>query len=112
MAEVVFRPLAIAPPVVTPPRPPDAPPAPGVGGPGVQRPLSAGFGDLLKEAIATVNQAQQSAEEAARNFAVGQTRDITQTLISVEKANVTFQLMLQVRNRLLEAYQEVMRIQV
>jgi len=74
--------------------------------------LGAGFGELLKDAVLAVNQAQQSAEAAARSLASGQSRDVTQTMIAVEKANVTFQLMLQVRNRLLEAYQEVMRIQV
>ena len=74
--------------------------------------LPQSFGDLLKEALLSVNQAQQSAAQAAQSLASGQTRDVAQTMIAVEKASVTFQLMLQVRNRLLEAYQEVMRIQV
>jgi len=112
MAEIVFQPLATPPLRVTPPRPPEAPEVSGAERPGVNGALPTSFGDLLKDAITAVNQAQQSAEEAARSFAAGKTRDVTPTLIAVEKANVTFQLMLQVRNRLLEAYQEVLRIQV
>lgn len=108
MAEII-PPLVPLPGIVAAPRAPEllAPSRPlQTGG------LGAGFGDLLKDAVAAVNQAQQSAEEAAKSLASGQSRDVTQTMIAVEKANVTFQLMLQVRNRLLEAYQEVMRIQV
>lgn len=112
MADIVSQPLAPPALVVTPPRPPEVPKLPGEGRPSVNGTLPSSFGDLLKEALAAVNQAQQSAEEAARRFATGQSRDVTHTMIAVEKANVTFQLMLQVRNRLLEAYQEVLRIQV
>jgi flagellar hook-basal body complex protein FliE len=105
----------IVPPLVPPVRIVAAPRAAELSGP--SRPLETGglptsFGDLLKDAVAAVNQAQQSAEEAAKSLAAGQSRDVAQTMIAVEKANVTFQLMLQVRNRLLEAYQEVMRIPV
>jgi flagellar hook-basal body complex protein FliE len=71
----------------------------------------AGFAQTLKDAIADVNRTQQTAEGAARDFAAGRTTDVAATMISVERANVTFQLMLQIRNRLLEAYQEIQRIQ-
>jgi flagellar hook-basal body complex protein FliE len=41
---------------------------------------------------------------------VGETRDVAGTLIAVEKANLSFQLTLQIRNKLLEAYQEIVRM--
>ena len=70
------------------------------------------FGETLKESIAEVNKLQQVAEAQAKDLAVGKTKDVAQTLIAIEKANISFQLMLQVRNKLVEAYQEVMRTQM
>jgi flagellar hook-basal body complex protein FliE len=71
-----------------------------------------GFAETLKQVVADVNRAQQTAETSAREFATGRTTDVAATMIAVERANVTFQLMLQIRNRLLEAYQEIQRVQV
>jgi len=70
---------------------------------------AAGFGDALQQALGQVNQLQQTADVAAQEFSVGQTRDVAGTLIAIEKANLGFQLALQVRNKLLEAYQEILR---
>jgi len=70
------------------------------------------FGETLSESIAQVNELQKAAETAAQDLAVGKSKDIAQTLIAIEKASISFQLMMQVRNRMLEAYQEVMRMQV
>ena len=69
-----------------------------------------GFGNALKQALGSVNALQQAADESVREFSVDRTRDVAATLIAVEKANLGFQLTLQIRNRLLEAYQEVMRM--
>ena len=69
------------------------------------------FTETLKESIADVNRLQKEADQAIESLVVGKTKDIAQTMIAVEKANVSFQLMTQVRNRILEAYQEVMRMQ-
>jgi flagellar hook-basal body complex protein FliE len=70
------------------------------------------FGETLRESIAEVNKLQQVAEAQAKDLALGKTKDVAQTLIAIEKANISFQLMLQVRNKLVEAYQEVMRTQM
>jgi len=67
------------------------------------------FGDALQQALGQVNELQQSADRAAQDFSLGKTRDVATTLIAIEKANVGFQLALQIRNKLLEAYQEIMR---
>lgn len=109
MADIVLGPLNPMRPVVTPPRPPEEPRVPAVGG-GSASATPTSFGQALKDAVVEVNRAQLSAEEAARSFATGKTKDVTTTMLEVERANVTFQLMLQVRNRLLEAYQEIQRI--
>jgi flagellar hook-basal body complex protein FliE len=70
------------------------------------------FGETLSESIAQVSELQKVAEAAAQDLATGKSKDIAQTLIAIEKASISFQLMMQVRNRMLEAYQEVMRMQV
>ena len=69
------------------------------------------FTDTLKESIEEVNRLQKKADHAIDAFSTGETQGIAQTMIAVEKANISFQLMTQVRNRILEAYQEVMRMQ-
>ena len=69
------------------------------------------FSETLNNSMEEVNQLQKEADKAIEALATGETRDISQTMIAIEKANVSFQLMTQVRNRLIEAYQEVLRMQ-
>jgi len=71
-----------------------------------------GFAALLKDAVGEIARTQQAAEAAAESFAAGRTTDVASTMIAVERAAITLQLMLQVRNHLLEAYQEIQRLQV
>jgi flagellar hook-basal body complex protein FliE len=68
------------------------------------------FGDALQQALGRVNELQQGADQAAQAFSLGQNRDVAGTLIAIEKANLGFQLTLQIRNKLLEAYQEIIRM--
>jgi flagellar hook-basal body complex protein FliE len=83
----------------------------GIPDPGPRTPAKS-FIETLKESIEQVNQLQKSAEEAAQNLALGKDKDVAQTLVAIEKANVSFQLMMQVRNKILDAYQEIMRMSV
>jgi len=69
------------------------------------------FSDTLRDSISDVNRLQEQADQAIESLAKGETKDIAQTMVAVEKANISFQLMTQVRNRLIEAYQEIMRMQ-
>jgi flagellar hook-basal body complex protein FliE len=69
------------------------------------------FSDTLRVSIDEVNRLQEQADQAIEALSKGETKDIAQTMMAVEKANVSFQLMTQVRNRLIEAYQEIMRMQ-
>jgi flagellar hook-basal body complex protein FliE len=70
------------------------------------------FAEMLKSHLTEVNHLQTSADVAAQNLASGQDKDIHNTMIAMEKAGLALQLTMQVRNKALEAYQEIMRMQV
>ncbi|MEK7279872.1 MAG: flagellar hook-basal body complex protein FliE [Nitrospirota bacterium] len=70
------------------------------------------FFDTLNESIEKVNEIQKTADSAVEDLAVGNTQNIHSTMIAMEKADVSFQLMMQVRNKLVSAYEEIMRMQV
>ncbi len=73
---------------------------------------SGGFGDALSNAIKEVNQLQNQADSKSVQLALGQDVDVHDAVLSMEEAQMSFQYALQVRNKLIEAYQEVMRMQV
>lgn len=70
------------------------------------------FADYLKNALNEVNQLQQEAARSAMDLAQGAETEIHNTMIAYEKAALALQLTLEVRNRLVEAYQEIMRMQM
>ncbi|MDQ5878367.1 MAG: flagellar hook-basal body complex protein FliE [Pseudomonadota bacterium] len=71
------------------------------------------FATVLKNSIEQVNQTQQQAETLAANFAAGDgNANLHDVMIALQKANVSFQEMVQVRNKLVTAYHDVMNIQV
>lgn len=71
------------------------------------------FAQVLKSSIEKVNQTQQSAEQAAEKLAAGDTsQNLHEVMIALQTASVSFQEMVQVRNRLVNAYQDIMNIQV
>ena len=72
----------------------------------------AGFGDMLKDAISTVNNLQKESDQQIQKLMTGETQDLHSTLIAVQKADLTFQTMMQVRNKIVAAYQEIMRMQI
>src|SRR3989344_5066964 len=66
---------------------------------------------MMKGAINNVNESQQSAAKLAEAFEVGDPRvDLTTVMVSLQKANLSFQAMTQVRNKLVSAYQEIMNM--
>jgi len=73
---------------------------------------STGFQDLLLEAIAQVNESQSSADSAVGDFLAG--GDITQVevLTAMKKADLSLRMMLQMRNKLLEAFNEIKQMQM
>ncbi len=71
------------------------------------------FAQVLQNSIAQVNQTQQQAEGMAANFAAGDgNANLHEVMIALQKANVSFQEMVQVRNKLVTAYHDVMNMQV
>jgi flagellar hook-basal body complex protein FliE len=70
------------------------------------------FGTLLGKMVGEVNASQQVANQAMGSLQAGNNVSLHQAMIAVEEASVSFQLMVEVRNRLLDAYQEIMRMQV
>jgi len=80
------------------------------------QPAAAGgadFAQVLQNSIAQVNQTQQEAESMAANFAAGDgNTNLHEVMISLQKANVSFQEMVQVRNKLVTAYHDVMNMQI
>ncbi|GBG56305.1 flagellar hook-basal body complex protein FliE [Sporomusaceae bacterium FL31] len=70
------------------------------------------FSQFLSEAIGSVNNLQLQAEKASLDLAAGKVEDVSQVIVATEKASVALQLTMQVRNKVVEAYQEIMRMQV
>ena len=75
-------------------------------------PAAADFGPWLARSLGRVNQDLVHADQAVQGLAAGETENLHQVMIALEEARLSLQLVAQVRNRLLEAYQEVLRMQV
>ena len=75
-------------------------------------PLKAEFSTYLKDALGEVNQLQQSADKAIQQLVGEGKGDLQDTMVALEKADISFRFMMQVRNKVLEAYQEIMRMQI
>ncbi|MGB9790608.1 flagellar hook-basal body complex protein FliE [Thermotoga caldifontis] len=70
------------------------------------------FAEILKEAFDKVNQVQKNAEKMASDFALGKISNIHEVIIEAEKATIALRLTTEVRNRIVEAYREIMRMQL
>ncbi|OAG28162.1 flagellar hook-basal body complex protein FliE [Thermodesulfatator autotrophicus] len=70
------------------------------------------FMELLKQEVASVDAAQKVAAENLRAFAAGENPDLMALTLSLTKADLSFRFLLQVRNKVLQAYEEVMRMQL
>lgn len=70
------------------------------------------FGSWFTREVGSVDTDLRTVDNDLRSLAVGQTQNLHEVMIHLEEARLSFQLLAQVRNRVLEAYQEVMRTQV
>ncbi len=70
------------------------------------------FAEILKEAFEKVNQVQKNAEKMASDFALGKISNIHEVIIEAEKATIALRLTTEVRNKIIEAYREIMRMQL
>lgn len=73
---------------------------------------SKSFSDILQAALAGVNNEQFNADTAMEAVLKGESTDIADTMIALKKADTSFKMMMEVRNKLLEAYQEVIKTPV
>ncbi len=71
-----------------------------------------GFGEILKDAISTANELQKQSDQEIQKLMTGESQDLHTTVIAMQKADLSFQMMMQVRNKIVQAYQEIMRMQV
>lgn len=75
-------------------------------------PGATGFADTLDQLVQQVNEKQSAAADAVRSLQSGQNTSLHQTMIAMEEASISFQLMVETRNKVLESYQELMRMQI
>lgn len=76
------------------------------------KPVEGSFSGVLGHFVNEVNAKQSMAVQTVQDLQSGQNVSLHQAMIAMEEASVSFQLMVEVRNRLLESYQELMRMQV
>ncbi len=71
-----------------------------------------GAGKFFSELVNKVNDLQTQSDKSIQSLASGESKNLHEVMIAMEKASISFQFMSQVRNKAIEAYQEVMRMQV
>jgi len=72
----------------------------------------ASFAHVLQDSLGQVNSLQNQADQAIESLATGGPATLHDTMLAVEKAELSFKFMMQVRNKIVEAYQEILRMQV
>ena len=80
--------------------------------PGIEGVEGSSFADMLSDAIGDVQNKQNLADDAIRKLATGEVQDVHQVMVAFEQARLSMQLLTEVRNKLVEAYQEVSRMQL
>lgn len=70
------------------------------------------FSQILKDSVDKVNQYQAQADTSVKELVAGRNKNIHETMLTVERADTSLKLMMQVRNKILDAYREIMRMQV
>lgn len=82
------------------------------GGPATAPGAGGSFGSLVRDAVDSLDKSQKGAEQEIGRAVTGESPDLHRTIIQLQTADLTFQLGLQVRNKLVGAYEEIMRMQV
>ena len=73
---------------------------------------TAGFGEVLKTMLDKVNQTQEAGEQATKTLQSGDAKHLHEVMIAVEEADVSLRMLVQMRNKALTAYEEIMRMQI
>ncbi|MCS7017203.1 MAG: flagellar hook-basal body complex protein FliE [Gemmatales bacterium] len=82
------------------------------GGAAARAPASLPFGQVVHHLLQQASTTAAQAHQAVQDLAVGRAENLHEVLLSVAQADLTFRLILEIRNRLTEAYQEILRMQV
>lgn len=89
---------------------------PGKEGFGKQKKINFGngdtFADMIKKAVNSVDDAHKTSEKKVDDLVSGKTEDVHDVMISMQKASLSFQLMVEIRNKAIETYQELSRMPV
>jgi flagellar hook-basal body complex protein FliE len=72
---------------------------------------SQGFGEMLQGLVSSVDAKQAQADKITQSVLMGDTGQLHQSVLAMQEASVSFSLMVEVRNKLVESYQELMRMQ-
>lgn len=70
------------------------------------------FSEMLANSLGEVNSLQKDADVAMQKLATGQTKNIHETMLTIEKAEIAFKTMNQIRSKVIDAYKEIMRMQI
>jgi len=73
---------------------------------------SESFGSMLTDSLKQVNRLQVEADSSINDLATGRQTDIHQTMIAMEKASISFELLMQIRNKVISAYDRIMRMPI
>jgi len=73
---------------------------------------STGFGDMLKTMLNKVNETQMAGDQATKSLQSGEAKHLHEVMIAVEEADVSLRMLVQMRNKALTAYEEIMRMQI
>ena len=70
------------------------------------------FGKMLTDSIDQVNRLQVAADSSINDLAMGKKADIHRTMVAMEKASISFELLMQIRNKVISAYDKIMRMPI
>ena len=82
------------------------------GGEVASTPPDSSFGSVVRNAVESLDRSQKGAETEIARAVAGESPDLHRTIVALQSADLSFQLALQVRNKLIGAYDEIMRMQV
>jgi len=70
------------------------------------------FADMLSNAVGSVDQTMKTSEQSIQDFATGKTDNVHEVMINMQRAQLSFQMMVEIRNKAIETYQEISRMQI
>jgi flagellar hook-basal body complex protein FliE len=83
-----------------------------IAGSGAQKAGDVSFKDVMKNFLSDVNEMQNKADESIQKMVAGEITDVHQVMSTVEEANTAFNMMMEIRNKVMDAYQELMRVRL